>query len=525
MSYSRAIIAVCLLGVTACADRSTAPPPGGGVTLGTPASSLVLVQGDRTSIPVALTRTGGFSGAVTLAVTGAPDGIVAGIAENPVTGDETVLDLSVGDAVAPGVYRLSVNGTSDGLAAKAAMLDLEVSARGAVAVDVPWCSGLEPSWVAFQDGGGAWTRALPETRGGVTRFHHVFSTNRGAVATLDRLGDGSLTFLHVFYGAPAELAAVGDTLAADCGFAAKTLFGAIAAIDAANEFVAITSGQLARAIAPSWSGGNTFMLRDVPTGPQDLLAARLTPVNDEVEVTSVILRRDVDLPDGATMPTLDFASAEAFAPARAQLTIGALDGDAAFTGTELRTPNSRMEVLFATRQSTATSRPLFELPEDRLREGDVQVLHVSAVGASGNRTVDQYFRAPGDRIATLGAPLVSPIITRTASTPSLRLGARFVAQADYDRLTNITYQQGQTTLVTISLTAAYVTVSGAGYDLVVPELSAVDGFDPAWALRPGVMLWWSATRLGGTLDIGRGAHPFDGATQRAAFRMESIAEP
>lgn len=521
--HPRTLVALLVLAAAACTDRTSAPSPLLGVSLGTPASSLALVQGDRASVPVTLTRTGGFSGPVTISVAGVPAGVTAGVAANPVTADEATLDFTVGDGAAPGVYRLAVNAASGGLSAKALALELQVTARQSVAVDVPFCSVLAPAWLAFQDGGGGWTRALPEEHGGITNFHHVFTTNRGGVATLDRL-DGSMTSLHVFYGAPAELSTLGDTLAVDCGFSVpKTLFGAVAAIDA-SEFVSISSGQLARAIAPSGLG-NAFTLRDLPAGPQDVLAVRVTSVNDIVGVGNMILRRDVDLPDSATIATLDFGSTEAFAPVASQLTVTGLGADAAMHGTELRTPNSRMIVLFATTQSTAATRTIFELPESQLRAGDLQVLHVSAIGSSGNRTVDQYFHAPGDRVAALGAPLLPPTITRVASTPSLRLRARFASQDDYDRAAHITYQQGQTTLVTISLTAAYAAVSGAGYELVAPDLSAVDGFDPSWALRPGVMLWWSATRVGGTLEVGRGARPFDGATQRAAFLMSTLTAP
>lgn len=519
-----ALAALLTLAAAACADRANAPAPLLGVTLGTPAPSLSVVQGDRTSIPVTITRAGGFAGSVTLGVTGAPAGITASIAANPVSGDEAALDLTVGDDVAAGEYQLAVNATANGLAAKALALDLEVVARQAVDVSVPWCSGIEPSWVAFQDGGGAWAQALPEVHGAVTSFHHVFSANRGAIATLDRLGNGTMTSLRVFYGAPAELVAVGDTLAANCGFAAgKTMFGTVTPIDE-NSFVAVSSGQLARAIAPS-SLGNAFALRDLPSGPQDLLAARITSANDVLDIPAMILRRNIDVPDSTRIPLLDFTSAEAFAPVKGLLTVSGLGGDAAFHGTELRTSHSRMIVFFATTQSTATTRTIFELPESQLRAGDLQVLHVSAIGASGNRTVDQYFRTPGDRGAALGASLVAPVITRVATTPSPRLRARFIAQADYDRATNITYQQGQSTLVTISLTGAYAAASGAGYDLVVPDLSNAAGFDPAWALRPDGMLWWSATRVGGTLALGIGAPGFDGAIQRASFLMGSLSAP
>jgi len=41
-------------------------------------------------------------------------------------------------------------------------------------VDVAYCSGLEPTWVAFQDGDGAWTQAQPIVSGPHTTFRYAF---------------------------------------------------------------------------------------------------------------------------------------------------------------------------------------------------------------------------------------------------------------------------------------------------------------------------------------------------------------
>jgi hypothetical protein len=140
-----------------------------------------------------------------------------------------------------------------------------------------------------------------------------------------------------------------------------------------------------------------------------------------------------------------------------------------------------------------------------------------------SRSADLFFRAPGNRTVTLGAPLITPTLSVVATTPSLRVRAQFVAQSDYDRSTTINYQQASTSaLVTISMTAAYAAINSAGYSLVVPDLSTVAGFDPAWAMRPGPLTLWSATRTGGTLALGRDAVPSDGMTRRGAFRQDTI---
>jgi hypothetical protein len=68
------------------------------------------------------------------------------------------------------------------------------------------------------------------------------------------------------------------------------------------------------------------------------------------------------------------------------------------------------------------------------------------------------------------------------------------------------------------MTAAYAASNATGYDLVVPDLAGVDGFDAQWALMPGEPLLWTAVRIGGTLGVGLNAVPVDGSTSVTATR-------
>ncbi|MFL5607913.1 MAG: hypothetical protein ACJ8AD_15790, partial [Gemmatimonadaceae bacterium] len=70
----------------------------------------------------------------------------------------------------------------------ATALSLVAACRDATAPDLPptptsvevaYCAGREPTWLAFQEGDGAWTQELPTLSGRKTLFHHTFTTNRG----------------------------------------------------------------------------------------------------------------------------------------------------------------------------------------------------------------------------------------------------------------------------------------------------------------------------------------------------------
>src|SRR5256885_1035837 len=216
-----------------------------------------------------------------------------------------------------------------------------------------------------------------------------------------------------------------------------------------------------------------------------------------------------------TLPVLDFASAEAFAPAVAHVSLNGLGAEAAASGTRLLTNHDEIAVSLLIGLTTDVTRPYVALPESQLLASDLQILSasVSAATTGSARSATLYFRTPTDRTLTLGAPLIPPTFSTVASAPALRLRAHFVPQSEYGRSAVVVYQQGTTTFVVISMTAAYAALTETGYDLVVPDLSGAVGFDPAWSLHPGATLW-SAGRIGGTLGLGRDAVPSDGAVQR-----------
>src|SRR5439155_5740363 len=86
-------------------------------------------------------------------------------------------------------------------------------------VSVAYCAGLEPMWVAFQNGDGAWTRALPTTSNGNVVFQATIASTLGGIATLFQGGFG-LTSLQVLFGAPEELESVAFTNPRFCSPAA-----------------------------------------------------------------------------------------------------------------------------------------------------------------------------------------------------------------------------------------------------------------------------------------------------------------
>lgn len=388
-------------------------------------------------------------------------------------------------------------------------------------VAVAYCSALAPTWVAFQDGDGAWTRALPEVRGNITTFRQELSSNRGAVATARPIIEGVFTALEVMYGAPSELPEIGDTSRVDCAAKTKTLTGSVVGLNT-SDVAEITAGFSSRAsVFPT--SGSAFSLEDVSVGPQDLFATRATRSADGASALRFILRRGLELPDGAALPTLDFNSAEAFDAATPNVTLASSEASALAFGA-LYTKNGQFALPFFIDQPKTATRPYFALPENKLEAGDVQLLHVSAANQTAV-AVDVYYRAPTDRTIRFGAPLIAPTLSVIGTASSPRIRARFVPQADYDQVTSISYQQASSTsLVFISMTPRYAAITGS-YDVDVPDLVSVPGFDPAWALIPGHEVVWTAIRVGGTLPRGRNVFPADGMTRTSSTLQSTFVLP
>jgi hypothetical protein len=345
-------------------------------------------------------------------------------------------------------------------------------------------------------------------------------SDRAEMATLTHLS-GSATFLNVMFAAPEELPAAGDTLASDCaGAPALTVFGSVAGL-AQGGAATVSSGFSLFSSVPV--GQSTFKLRGLADRPQDLLAARIDSVNGIPEITRLIVRRNLTLTDSSTLPVLDFSAAEAFDAVKSQLSITGLGTWTGAVATYLHSPRNEM-ILALTSQTSAATRPVFALPADRLAASELQVVRLSAAtGAGETRSATRYFRTPADRTLPLGAPVSEPAITSVATTPALRLRATFAPQSEYDGQTVIVFQQGTAPVqVDLSMSAKYAARISGGLALEVPDLSGVEGFDPAWTLLPGSQVLWSATRIGGTLGFGRNATPVDGATQISASRTGSF---
>jgi len=67
-------------------------------------------------------------------------------------------------------------------------------------VSVSYCDAVAPTWVAFRDGDGAWTREMPIVAGSTTTFRHSFSSSRAAIALFTPIVGGAFKLVRVLHG-------------------------------------------------------------------------------------------------------------------------------------------------------------------------------------------------------------------------------------------------------------------------------------------------------------------------------------
>jgi len=90
-------------------------PPTPDFALSASPASLTVNRGASGTSTITITRSGGFTGGVTLGASGLPAGVTASFSANPATGNSSVLTLSASNTATLGAATVTVSGTGGGL--------------------------------------------------------------------------------------------------------------------------------------------------------------------------------------------------------------------------------------------------------------------------------------------------------------------------------------------------------------------------------------------------------------------------
>jgi hypothetical protein len=495
------------------------------------AEELVIPRGATGRLGVRVTRTNGFTGEVALVVLDAPTqlgvGLPAIVAD---TGSITLATTTPAGTLPIGVHTVRISaGSAQAAYTREITFRVRVSDPPAgSAVTWQFCADSPaPLWVGSRDGQEPWSVA--SVHDGRATFQVAV---RGAIAWVARSADGGYE-MHVVHGTTSELNAMGEL---GCPFAAgngaKRLTGSVTGTHVGGAAQVQLGGTSARTLP----GTSNFVLPGVEAGPQTLIAARLRAPSGIAEgwtADRLILRRGLDLPHGSSIPLLDFGGAEAFEPVNAVLTVEELGSDESIVSVAHLTenagsaPSPLLGSYFTGMPSRHAEHLVPLLPADRRIAPDLHAVSVFAgrftEGPAGSaRSVTRYDRDTADRAIRLGPALAAPQLQPVAAIPSARIRARLPRQHEYLRLASFSFSQ-EDREVTVTATAGWIGEISAEWDVEIPDLATLPGFDPLWGLRPSTATTWTATAFGFSGPMQNLYRATSGSTVRSSSRWGELA--
>lgn len=506
----------------------------GGYTLAVTGASLT--QGGSGTSTVTITRTGSFTGAVNLSVSGLPSGVTGTFNPASVTGNSSTLTLTATTGAATGAFTATVTGTATGQPNVTASLTGSVTSGGGRGGggNVSWtfCQDERfPLWFAVQNGSGAWTTVTPT--GTTNRVYSFNMGSTGGVAYALPMSGGGAS-VAVFYMTATEMNASGSQECTN-NSPTKSLAGTVAGLTQTPPFTSQSATVFLGFGAGSAGANGPFTVQGVPLGTTDLLAIRQTSNFDMQALSQVItpdrmiLRRNVDY--ASTIPALDFGSSEAVAPASAQYTISNLSGEQMIVASSaFSTANGPVGSFASTLLAGTSPVKVYGVPNSLLQNGDMHSVMIAAstttgLGAvSSMRIISTFNKQIADRTVSLGAqpPALSPTVLGTA--PYVRLSATGSWQSDYPDAVGIGFTQtaGSGKSWSISVTRDYAGSSSSSWTMSMPDFSGVTGFQNSWGLSAGEVEWaFTATGVLSGLNPTTGQFS-EGGSWRAASRVGTI---
>jgi hypothetical protein len=503
----------------------TSTTPSVALTVGPTTASVP--QGGNGTATVTLARNF-FTGAVTLAVTGAPQGLA--VTPNPasITGTTSTLDVSASASLAAGNYPLTITATGTGIAPQSANFAVQVSPAPGGSNDVSMsfatCDpGAVPIWFAVQSGNGAWTRV---TAGPNSAFTFTPGAT-GGVAFVTPDGGGFRT--EVILGSASEIIAIA-TGPGPCFLNPQV--GIRQVKGSASHFGTTTIASVAiggAQAALSQVANASFTLPNVAAGRRDLIGVQAaTGGGTDTIIQKMVLRRNVLYANGGTAPDVDFIGLESFAPDRHTVTLTNLAGDQSEATLSLITPNGQSVDYFSDvgRFFPALGSDgvlSFGIPDALLLTGDFHWLSVYAGSSDGRsaRFVQALNHSLPNQAFTFGPALSTPTVTSLGTSPYLRLRAQLPFQSAYDGGAILQGDQGANS-VRLSASAGYFGGTPSTWIIDVPDFTGAS-YDPSWGLRGGAPTSWLVGAVRGSFLPFLGATMFDGAQITGALTSNSVA--
>lgn len=454
--------------------------------------SVTMLQGSSASSVLTLVRNA-FTGAVSVEVLDVPPGITITGASSGITGSSATLVVQSANSVAPNLYSVRVRVVPSPTEADAPALD-PISATLAVTVlEAPpfagnvvldWSRCVAPTWVAAQNGSGAWTRLT----GLNSRFSFSLTSARGAFA----YDDGG-TQVVVRFGTGTELASAPiDLCPAEAPAATHSVTGTAQHSSATETF----TWRLGGGAGISTLATPNFTIEGVRPGTHDLIGWGVTqPFN-----TRMFIARDVNEPPGGFVGTTTLVGQGSFTPATGPLLVPGFQAERlGLTMSYLTTAACTQNDLFTSSNTGISGTLNFQMlgvPALYQRPTDFHFVQVTAASTNSVRAVNLSFQQMSTSSRTVSLPTqVFPSVTTIAgSTKRLRLVLGSVPPV-YNGSVTLRYSDGSRSA---SVTASAASLSAGVLTLDFPDFDGVPGFNPLSTVSAGATGSWTVVLDGTT---------------------------
>jgi hypothetical protein len=454
-------------------------------------------------------------------------GIVIRFVPSVIAGDSTTAEISVPAATAPATYAAAFRVNIGGFVDAQPTVPIMVGPRTGRSAELRFCDpGNVPLFFAVQDEGAPWR---PITRAGSNYVFDVTSERVGVAFVRRASSTSTNTFIRVRYVTRAELA---DLANVEC----ETLFAGSRRLTVNVTGISALDGGLI-SFGPGFDEMRTFYTTAfAPPGP---LTVRLSRFGEDAQgrlLRDVIVRRALTESQTNPMAAVAFGTAEAISAQAMTATATNLGSDSVYWTSGLHAPGVTrfLPGTFAGLYYVGPGRAARDvrhfvigngtLPTDELQ--DVTATAYSGPGTALFRHASVIFRDPGDRTVTFGA--VPPPFTWSLVGDTDALRPRAVGQlpgAEQGAI-SAAIRQPVTTLsaIIVDLTMTRAWMSGAGFEVELPDLRGIPGWDPVWALRrgtPASTFEDAYTTTAATLW----APLMDGARYTRASRVQTLSAP
>jgi hypothetical protein len=393
---------------------------------------------------------------------------------------------------------------------------VEAAPQTPIDLALDFCSDQMPVWFGFQNEGQVWQRLLPDGDGTFRFTANNFVT---VAWVLQNGADYATTIIGARNAELEEISGVACLEAAGTKQINGTFTGATGSLRALISMLFSSAFPLAQQ--------TSYSLTQLADRPLDLVASRVNLTATAQASDRIIIRRNLNLVNNATVPELDFAGPEAVEPQTVAVVITGLTGGEAGTMfnnffSQLRTSHT----LFFSQVSSSGQISVPAVPSEQTAAGDYHdvFINVNSTDGASFRGVEQFFRTATDVILALGPmPPAAPRIDTETSNPYLRLSASMEA-GSYSSAASFRFSQqfGQSSVTTMTVTVTAGFYEGSGVEpwfVLIPDFSTTDGWQNAWGLQPGTPVDWQTTSYLGRPTLVMGASPTEGETISFAGRL------